>query len=110
MALNGGPEAGHLVRNISEHDLPRVLPSPGLRTVRIPRFLAHARFLRAGGCPVPSSARDAAARALLGARGARTVADQLAANESWCIVAFVGLAGTGYRWEARFDLKGPTNY
>ena len=54
-----------------------------LSEVRVSRFVAHSRLLRASGCPLPPYARNNAKETVLGANGGRALADRLAANESW---------------------------
>lgn len=57
-------EGDHLFRNIPEHPVPRILPSPRLSAFTISGFMAHSRFVSTG----------------------RALADRLAANESRCVI------------------------
>ena len=42
---DGGAEGNHVLRDIPEHAMPRILPPPRLSEVRVPRFMAHSRLL-----------------------------------------------------------------
>lgn len=62
--------------------MPRILPPPRLLEVRVSRFVAYSRVLRASGCALSLCARNTAKETVLGANGRRALADRLAANES----------------------------
>ena len=66
---DGGAEGDHVLWDIPEHPMPRVLPSSRLSEVRVPRFVAYSRLLRASGCALPPCAWDTAKETVLGACG-----------------------------------------
>jgi len=77
-----GAEGDHVLWDIPQHPVPRVLPPSGLSEVRVPRFMAHSRILRASRCALPPCAGDAAKKTILGTSIGWSMADRLAANES----------------------------
>src|ERR1035437_3702380 len=78
---NCNKERNHIVWDISEYAVPRVLSPPRLPLVQVQRFVAHERILRTHCRSLPSCARDALQTALLGSRGRWTLADRLAEDE-----------------------------
>src|ERR1017187_5057183 len=77
-----GAKRGYLFRNVPQHPLPRVLPPSRFSAVRIPRLMAHTRFLRAHGCAVPPCQGNAPKATVLGVDGRWAMADRLAEDES----------------------------
>src|SRR5665213_2485884 len=64
-------ERNHIVWDISEYAVPRVLSPPRLPLVQVQRFVAHERILRTHCRSLPSCTRDAVQTALLGSRRRR---------------------------------------
>ena len=90
---HGRPEASHLVRHVSLDALPRVLPPPGLRTIRIPGHAPHAGILRTRRRTLPPRAVYASQTPFLGAAAKRPLEDRLATHESrWVMPAFEACA------------------
>ena len=86
---HGRPEASHLVRDVSRDALPRVLPPPRLRTVRISGHAPHAGILRACRRTLPPRAVAASQTPFLGPAAERPLEDRLATHESrWVMPAF----------------------
>src|SRR5208337_626523 len=79
---DGGPQASHIVRHVSEHPLPRVLPPPRLPALRVSRLSAHAWLLRAHCRALPPRAWNTYEAVILGSSARRALADRLAANQS----------------------------
>ena len=78
---HGRSEASHLVRHVSRDTLPRVLPPPRLRTVRIPGHAPHAGILRTRCRTVPPRAVYASQTPFLGPAAERPLEDRLAAHK-----------------------------
>ena len=83
MDADGGAEGNHVLRNIPQHAMSRILSSPRLSEIRVQGFVAHTPVLRAGGCAVPPCAGHADQNTVLAARGRRALAHRLAAHESF---------------------------
>src|SRR5579884_4081111 len=79
---NGHPERRDFVWNVAEHVMPRILPPFGFSSVRLRRFVAHARILRANGSALSSCEGHAGEEAVLGAGPRAEVPHRLATNES----------------------------
>src|SRR5208337_5397033 len=73
----------HLVRYVSKHPVPRVLPSPRLPAVRVARVVAYTRLLRAHCCALSPRTRHSGETPVLGSSAWRALADRLASNQSW---------------------------
>ena len=67
MDADGSAKGNHVLWNISEHPVPRILPPSRLSAFRIPGLMAHSRFLRANRCALPPCAGNAAKATNLGA-------------------------------------------
>jgi len=83
MNADGGAKGTHVLRNIPQHAMSRILSSPRLSEIRVQGFVAHTRVLRAGGCAVPPCAGNADQNTVLAARGRRALAHRLATHESF---------------------------
>ena len=79
---NGGAQGSHVIWDVSEHALPRVLPSSRFSPIWFLRLVAYTGFLRAYGGALPSCERNAAETTLLGSSAGWTLADRLASDES----------------------------
>ena len=88
------PEGSYVRWNISKHALPRVLSSPGLSEIRIPRLLAHARVLRTRSFAVPPRAWHAAQAPILDPGTAKSLAHRLAAHAPRRLIADGRTRGT----------------
>jgi hypothetical protein len=72
---DGDSQGRHVVRDILQHAVPRILPSPGFSPVRVRKFLAHAWVLSADCGAVSPCARDSAQTIGLGSVAEAAVAD-----------------------------------
>src|SRR5579885_3383657 len=79
---DGDPERRDFVWDISQHVMPRILPPFGFSSVRLRRFVAHPRILRANGSALSSCEGHAGEEAVLGAGQRAEVPHRLATNES----------------------------
>src|SRR5271157_4698069 len=79
------PETSHLIRHISQHSLPRVLPSSRLPALRVSRVVAHTWLLRAHCCAISPCTWHAGETLVLGPDAGRALADRLAPNQSWSV-------------------------
>src|ERR1019366_9302101 len=112
---HGRPEASHLVRDVSRDALPRVLPPPRLRTVRISGHAPHAGILRTRRRTLPPRAVCASQTPFLGPAAERPLEDRLATHEPrWVMPAFEACAQamtTARNWvskvRSRADLLPP---
>src|ERR1700730_8022214 len=86
MDADGGAEGDYVLWDISEHSVPRILPPSRFSAVRISRFMAHSRFLRAHCCAVPPRAGNTTKAIVLGANCGRALAHRLAAYQSRCVI------------------------
>src|SRR5208337_657032 len=75
----------HLVRYVSKHPVPRVLPSPRLPAFRVARVVAYTRLLRVHCCALSPRTRHSGETPVLGSSAWRALADRLAANQSWSV-------------------------
>src|ERR1035437_7377739 len=74
-------ERNHIIWDISEYAVSRILSPSRLPHVQVQRFVAHERILRSHRRSLSSCARDAVQTALLGSRGPWRLADRLAEDE-----------------------------
>src|SRR5262245_4484974 len=65
-------KAGHLVRDVPEYSVPRVLPPTGLPAFRLRGFPSHTRLLRARSAPLPPCAWHAPKTPLLAETAVRS--------------------------------------